>query len=366
LSLLVENDLETAKLTADEAIGIAQRQGTIGAQALALSFKGIALTYQGQWREGVALIDEASVLAMSRGDDLRASSDVYCNMIGVCSSLADYGRAGEWTEQAERWMKTNSVGGFTGVCQVHRAELKRLRGEWSEAEHDARVACVELERFHLLNGLGYANYEIGEVRRRMGDLDAAEDAFTRAYEYGHPAQPGLALLMMNRGRLEEAAKSIAAAIATTSPGSEREDLLTRGHLLPAQVEIAVAAGDVETARSAISDLESIAATYDTPTWEAMALTCRGALGLAEGHPEEALQMLDRAWRIWQRIDLPYEAARARELLGRARQATGDESSARLEFRAASSVYERLGAALDLRRLEGVKGGQALLLLPVID
>jgi len=359
-ALFFDNDLEAVEREADRTIEIAVRQGVVGPHALAMSFKGIALTYQGRWKEGVALIDESSMLAMSRGDDLRASCDVYCNLMGVCSSLADYKRAVEWTDEAERWMRSNSVGGFTGVCQVHRAELKRLRGDWSEAEHDARVACVELERFHLLNGLGYAYYEIGEVRRRMGDLDAAEEAFTRAYEYGHPGQPGFSLLMMDRGDLEGAAESIAGALAVTS-GEGGDDLLTKGHLLPAQVEIAIARHDQETARKAISALEEVARTYDSATWEAMLLTCRGALHLEEGDAAAAISSLDEAWRIWQRVDLPYEAARARELLGRARLATGDESSARLEFGAARSTYERLGARFDLERIgqhagPGERGG----------
>lgn len=353
-ALFFEDDLDATIEHADRTIEIAENQSAVGPQALAMSFKGIALTYKGRWKEGVALIDEASVLAMSRDGDLRASSDVYCNLMGVCSSLADYKRAVEWTDQAERWMKSNSLGGFTGVCQVHRAELKRLRGDWSAAERDARVATTELERFHLLNGLGFANYEIGEVRRRMGDLDAAEEAFTRAYQYGHPAQPGFALLMADRGDVEEAARSIAGAVAATQ-GKDDGDILTRGHLLPAQIEIAITNHDFDTARTAIEELEEVARTYDASTWEAMLLTCRSSLQLAEGDAESACKGLDDAWRIWQRVDLPYEAARARELLGRARQETGDEASGRLELMSARAVYQRLGAHLDLARLDDVEG-----------
>lgn len=349
-ALFVEHDLDTVIEEAEAAIAIAQRHDVVGAQALAMSFKGIALTSQGKWREGVALADEASALAMSRGDDLRASSDVYCNMMGVCSSLGDYRRAGEWTDEAERWMKSHSLGGFTGVCQVHRAELKRLRGSWVEAEREARVACTEMERFHLLNGLGYAHYEIGEVRRRMGDLDAANESFMKAYEYGHPAQPGLALLEMDRGDLESAAKSIAGALAASPADVKSPDILSRGRLLPAQVEIAIAAEDYDTAHTAADELEKIAETYDAPTWQASLLTCRGALALAEGDAEDALGLLNRAWRLWQEIDLPYETARSRELLGRARMEAGDEQGAELEFRAVSSAYRQLGARNDLERV----------------
>lgn len=354
-ALFFEEDLAAAERMAEETIDVAKRQGAIGPQALAISFKGIAMTFQGRWQEGTRLVDEASVLAMSRGDDLRATSDVYCNVMGVCSSLADYRRAGEWTEQAERWMRTNGIDGFTGICQVHRAELERLRGHWSQAEQDARSACLELERFRLLNGLGFAHYEIGEVRRRRGDLDAADEAFATAYEYGHSAQPGRALLLMDQGDVDGALRSIRDAVAATSTDPEGGDLLTRGQLLPGLVEIAVAAGDLDVARDGIAELDKVAATYDTPTWEARVLTCTGSVRLAEGHAEQAIPALDRAWRLWQAEDLPYETALTREMLGRARQAAGDEGAARLEFRAARSVYDRLGARRDLDRLAETLG-----------
>jgi class 3 adenylate cyclase len=303
-------------------------------------------------------MDEATVVATSESGDLRAAGDVYCNTIAVCRNLGDYRRAREWTDKADRWMHAHSVGGYTGICQVHRAELKRLRGSWSEAEQDARRACVELERFHLLTGVGFAQYEIGEVRRRMGDFASAEKAFLRAYEYGHDAQPGMSLLMLNQGEVQEAARSISSALGGPAGGPEASgatDILSRGHLLPAQVEIALAMGDIDTARRAVDELDRIAEHYEAPAWNATALTCRGALDLREGHPAQAAEVLSRAWRIWQEIGLPYESAQARSHLGQARLAQGDEAAARLEFRAAASTFSQLGAVFDLRRLQQLSG-----------
>ena len=211
-ALMVDNDLESTLAVADDVIAIGRKFGVSSIQALGMSFKGIATVHSGDWRAGIKLMDEAAAVAVSESGDLRAASDVYCNTIAVCRNLGDYRRAGEWTDKADRWMHAHSVGGYPGICQVHRAELKRLRGSWSEAEQDARKACVELERFHIMAGIGFAQYEIGEVRRRMGDFQSAEEAFSRAYEYGHDAQPGISLLMLNRGDVEEAAKSIAAAL----------------------------------------------------------------------------------------------------------------------------------------------------------
>jgi class 3 adenylate cyclase len=356
-SLFVEMDLDVAIAHADKAIELGTRFDAPGVTSLAMSFKGIATIQKGDWREGVRLVDESTVVAMSEKGDLRAASDVYCNTISVCHILGDYRRAGEWTDEAERWMKLNSIGGYTGICQVHRAELKRLRGSWVEAEEEARKACSLLQKFKLVDGVGAAYKEIGEVRRRMGDFDGAEQAFAQAYETGESSQPGRALLLFDRGDAAGAAKSIAAAIDRRSGGDRAASVLARARLLPAQIEIAFEMGEAEIVRSAVEELESTAQEFSGLSWEAAAVTGRGTLQIMEGD-HEAIETLGRAWRMWQELDVPYEAARTRVLLGRALAAAGDDPGAELEFATARRAFEQLGATVDLERLTALYGGEA--------
>jgi class 3 adenylate cyclase len=354
-AMMSENDMEGAVRLADEAFEVATRTNTPEVRSLALSLKGMAKVMMGEWREGMSLIDEAVVMAISEQKDLRATSDVYCITIAACSELADYRRATEWTDRAEKWMEERGVGGYPGVCQVHRAELKLLHGDWPDALEEAERACRELERFSLFLEVGFARYEIGEVKRRMGDLAGAEEAFSGAYEYGHPAQPGLSLLMLDRGQVDDAARSIAAALEQASgPGARPGSVsLMRGSLLPAQVEISLAADDTETAVSAVEELEEVARVFESPAWHARAMTCRGAVELHRGNLDDAIDGLGRAWRLWQDLGLPYENARSRELLARARLAKGDTMSAGLELKAARAIFSRLGAKRDLKRLDEV-------------
>lgn len=358
-ALIVERNVDAALDLADEAIATAAQTGAQPVRSMAMSLKGIILTQNGSWKEGRALMDEAAATAMSQEMDLRTVSDVYCNTIATCRNLGDYRRAGEWTEEADRWMQAHSVGGYPGVCKVHRAELKRLRGEWSEAAEEAQHACTELERFHILDGLGFANYEIGELRRRQGDLKGAEEAFDTAYEYGHSGQPGRSLLLMDKGEVDDASQLIAKSVqrrvrleGSTGPP------LSLGFLLPAQVDIALAAGDLETAHEAIAALEELADHYEAPPWRAATLSCKGATELIEGDPERAVELLGEAWRIWQTEDMPFEAAKTRVMLARALQASGDSAAAELEFRAAKSIFERLGAAIEVRRLAEIVGTES--------
>ena len=357
-ALYARGDLDDAITKGDEAIEISLRQGVPEVHSLAMSLKGYALVTKGDWREGMALIDEATAAAVSGELELRAACDVYCNTIEACRDLSDYRRAGEWTEEAERWMHRQAAGGYPGVCRVYRAELKRLRGSYAEAEREARVAVDELERFQLLDSVGFAHYQVGEVRLHMGDLDAAERAFMRAYEHGWASQPGLALLMLARGDAEEAAEAIAASLAGGAGidgGGPTLNVLRRARLLPAQVTIALAADDAETAKSAADELERIATEYDRTAFEAATLNARGEIEFHDGRFAEAAVVLDEAWRLWRDIDLPYESARARLLLGRAKAAAGDQTTARMELGAARSTFDRLGAALDVQTVDGLLG-----------
>jgi len=61
--------------------------------------------------------------------------------------------------------------------------------------------------------------------------------------------------------------------------------------------------------------------------------------------------LRRAWRIWQDLDAPYEAARTRELVAEACRRLGDDEAAELELEAARETFRELGATPDLARTE---------------
>lgn len=358
LGALMMSQLESGIALAGEAMDVARRTGNNDALFMAMSFQGMGKLFSGNWQGGLALIDEAAAAASSGQLDLRVSSDIYCNTIAACRNVGDLERAAMWAAEGERWMRRHNAGGFPGICQVHRAELKMLHGQWSEAEQDARHACDELQRFKLLDAVGYAHYQVGEVRLRMGDLAGASEAFDKAYEHGHDAQPGLALLQLARGEVDDARRSIARALATAAGSGGLADRATRGRLLPAQVDIALVTGDLETAREAVEELEAIAADFERPLFRAGAMTARGELLLGQEKPSEASPVLGQSWRLWQTTDLPYESARARLTYAQALAAEGDEAAARRDLLAARSAFERLGAARDIEHVDALLGAVA--------
>jgi class 3 adenylate cyclase len=333
-----QRDFEGAIACYNESAELASHSGDRNLYWMSIHDKGHALCLLGKVDEGMPLLDEAMVAVVGGELDPDAAGYVYCGMIGACSKLGDYGRSSEWTEATLRWCERQSVPAFPGVCRIHKAELMRLRGSLTKAEEEARMACEELPRFNFFSGLGPANYEIGEVRRRLGDFGGAEEAYARAIEFGYNPQPGLSLVQLAQGKVDTAVAGIRQALEVAS-GNRCLQL----RLLAAQAEIAVAGGDLETASAAADELESVVSGYRAPALHALSACVRGAVRLAQGNPDEALPELRRARQGWQEVDAPYEVAEVRMLMGQAYRAMGDDEAATLELKAARTSFERVGA-----------------------
>jgi class 3 adenylate cyclase len=354
-TMFAEGNLRDAIAAFDRAFELAERSGDRDTSVMALGGKGRALVKSGEIERGLALLDEATAAAVGGQLDPYSTGLVYCITISSCQDLGDYRRAAEWTEAANRWCDQLDVTGFPGACRIHRAEMMRLRGDLQEAERVALEACEELGDFErFITAGGY--YEVGEIRRRLGDFAAAEEAYARASEFGTDPQPGLALLRLAEGKLD------AAVAAITRTMEEVEDPLSRLRRLPAQVEIAVAAGDLKTARTAAAELESVVDSYKigghrAPAFDATVHLAAGRIALAENDGETAVRCLRRARDEWKRVGAPYETAQARMLLGVAFRRHGDEHAATAELEAALAVFKRLGTRIDEERIDELLGRQ---------
>jgi ATP/maltotriose-dependent transcriptional regulator MalT len=340
--------LELALEKAGHALEIGRRLRHPDIEAEALQCKARVLISLGKAAEGFALFDEAMLLAAEGRLGTFVVGKIYCSLISACDQLGELQRAAEWTEVGSEWAHDHPSAFYPGLCRVHRAELLRLKGDWAEAEAEARRACAELANLHVVNA-GAAFYEIGEIRLRLGDLDGAEDGFRRAEELGFAPQPGLALLRLAHGRVDAASRSISTAL-----GDVTWDRLARAKLLPARVEIAVAAGEHDVARASLDELETVRDEYPTPWLVAVTTQAQGRFELAAGDPEAACGSLRRALEQMQILDIPYEAAHTRLLLGSAYRAVGDDDAAAESFRASAEILERLGADAECARARALQ------------
>jgi len=212
---------------------------------LAHSLEGRIRLGAGEVRQGLALLDQAMVAATSDELSPIVTGIVYCVAVEWCQRVYALDRAREWTTALSTWCESQpDLVAFSGECRVHRAEVLELNGDWGEAGAEAQRLLGAKQR-GLDPGAGsQACYRKAEIHRLRGEVTEAEEAFRRASQAGRDPQPGLALLRLAQGRTTAAVTGIGSALAATT------DPLERARLLPATVEIRLAAGDVAGARSA--------------------------------------------------------------------------------------------------------------------
>jgi DNA-binding NarL/FixJ family response regulator len=347
----IDGGRERLAAIAAEAVAAGERFADPDLFSMGAFMQGNALLSLGRIGEGLALLDLAMVAVLAGEVSPVSCGHVYCAVILGCEEAHDLRRAREWTTALAQWCAGQpDLVAFTGRCMVHRAQILRLDGSWEAAIEEARRAAERCLRGENRVAAGEAHYQRGEVHRLRGEHAEAEEAFREASGQGWEPQPGLALLRLAQGNETAADAAIRRVI------SEGGDPGKRARLLPAYVELMVAAGDLEAAELGCAELDSIAAAEEKPgALAAMAAQARGLVELAAGRPQEALASLRRADELWRSLAAPYESSRARELIGRACRALGDEDSALLELEAARDTFARLGAATDVARVEGPSG-----------
>jgi DNA-binding CsgD family transcriptional regulator len=344
---LRNGDAEAAQATAKEAEAIGNRWRDSDLAAAARHIRGRALIARGDIQPGLTLLDQTMLAVVGGELSPIMTGLMYCSVIEACREVYAIGRAHEWTSAMSRWCEQQSeMIAFNGTCLVHRAEIMQFHGAWSESLAEACRACERARRLER-KPPGQALYQQAEIHRLRGEHALAEEAYRYASQLGFEPQPGLALLRLAQRRIGAAVAAIRRLLlVTTEP-------LRRAPLLPAHIEIMLASGCLDEARSSCEELDRVAAVCETDVLRAQARHAQGAIALAEGDAEAALGAFRLAFEIWKRLDAPYETARTRVLAGCACRALGDEDAAALEFQAARSVFEELGARPDRDALDAL-------------
>jgi DNA-binding CsgD family transcriptional regulator len=326
-----------------EAAGLAERFGDRDLAALGSIGQGEVLVRSGQPVVGMRWLDQAMVSVTAGETSPVVSGIVYCAVIELCYQAFDLERASEWTAALDRWCAGQpGLVSYRGQCLVHRAQILRARGQWDHALREALLACDRLaDPPHPAIGMAY--YELAELHRLQGRHPEADAAYRQAHTWGRDPQPGLALLRFAEGRVGAAASAIERAVEGAT------DMVSRARLLPAYVDIMLAAERVPDARRAADALDELARTLGTAMVRATSKQAHGAVLLAEGDLRAATEPLEAAVTAWRRIDARYEEARARLLLADACHALGDEDAGGLEAGVARVILEHLGAPLPAPR-----------------
>ncbi|HET7617334.1 MAG TPA: response regulator transcription factor [Vicinamibacterales bacterium] len=330
---IMEGDPAAGHDTFARADEIARRFGDPALASLACEGRGRALLRLGKIAEGVARLDEAMVAVIAGEVAPILAGDIYCSVLEGCQEIFDVRRSYEWTMSLARWCGTQQdLVRYRGECLLYRAEVMQHRGRWIDAARDAEEACALLLS---RPAAGAAFYRIAEIHRLRGEHDAAEAAYTRANERGRKPQPGLPLLRVAQGRIDAAAASIRAALTDASHRPARI------RMLPAAIEILLAAGDVEAARAAAAELSVIAREVGTPFLSAASAHASGLVFAADDDLVAASASLRKACELWRDLEMPFEAAQSCRVLAAICERRGDVEGHRLETDAARTLLEQI-------------------------
>lgn len=339
-------DMRAAGENAAMAIERGTRLGVKPAVVIGRVCTARVTIFNGDVNKGLQLLDELAIDLMSGEADPLTTGMMFCELICAAQGMALHDRASAWTDAMDHWRHGAAVGGISGRCRVHRAEILRISGPCDLAEAEALGACEELRPW-MRREFGWPLVELGNIRLRRGDLAGAEESFTAAHARAWSPHPGLALLRLAQGDIVSASRMIADAIAHPFdiPSKERPPFgdLRLAPLLDAQAEIAAAAGDAEATQRAADALSEIANLYPSRSLKAGAALAQARAALLGGDLGRSIHQAAVATAAWADISAPFEAAAARVVLGEARHRSGDTDGARLEWTAAQAAFESFGA-----------------------
>jgi len=327
-------DLDTLADRTNTLRDMGNRLGVPAVVTLGLIAEAIQAILQARTADGYALIDEALLSVLGDQVPIEWAGDIYCMVLHHCHKLADLPRMRGWTQSMEQWCGLSGSVPYGGVCDVHRLQVQVATDDYRTLELRLATASQALED---VNSWAAAEgfYQLGEVRRLLGDHDGALLAFGNARLLGMDPQPGEALLRCRLGDSQSAWTAVRVALAG-------QDRLLRIRLLRAAVDIALVRDSLDEAENYCRELESDATAYSTPGFLAWASHARGALQVRRGDHAPALVSLQAALGQYRVQQSRYETAEVYEWMALAHRGQGDVAAAAADAATAENIYHQLG------------------------
>jgi LuxR family transcriptional regulator, maltose regulon positive regulatory protein len=349
IAVALDEDTVKARSLAARAVELGRTFGTPELEMLGLGLEGRALVSEGELEEGMRRLDEATTVALhGEARLLYCVAWACCYLISACERVRDYERASQWCARVGEFCGQHEIF-LLNTCRAHYASVLSWQGRWDEAESqlNAAVGGLEASRPPMV---GDALARLGELRRRQGRLDDAEELFART-ETHSLSLLGRAALALDRDQRAEAAE-LADRYLRRFPDPTRVER-------SAGLEIAIKAlarlGELERATEALAQLREIAARAGTRPLLAAVRSSEGTLSAAHGDHDAARRAFEDALDLLAASDARFEAARVRLDLAATLSALGRHDRARREIDAALAGFQELGADGESTRAEAMLG-----------
>ncbi len=320
---------------AEGALGIGRATDDADLEASALALLGRAMLLSGEFDAGVAALDEAMV-AVTGGEvaDPVVFGDVCCVVTLACEESGELERLFKWNEVIESFMARHLHGPLISFCGSCGAEFFQAKGDFAMAERCAAGALEALEGTGHRSRCIHPAAKLAELRILQGRTEEAERLLT-GYEDLPEALGANVAIHRLKGEHAVAASLLLRRL------NDVGDTVVAVPLLSTLVEVQLAQGNVDEARSTAARIGALAESSGHPRLAAVTALAEGRIAVSAGEAE-ARGHLERALEGFGRLQMPLEAARTRVALAGALRDEDPEVAGR-EAEIALGSFERLGA-----------------------
>ena len=343
MAIALDEDTAKARTLAARAVELGRAFRAPEIEMLGLGLEGRALVSEGELDEGMRRLDEATTVAL-QGEArlLYCVAWACCYLISACERVRDFERASQWCARVGEFCSQHEIF-LLNTCRAHYASVLSWQGRWEEAESEltAAVGGLQASRPPMV---GDALARMGELRRRQGRFDDAEELFART-ETHSLSLLGRAALALDSDRPAEAVE-LADRYLRRFPEPTRVE---RSAGLEVLIRALARLGEHERATAELDALREIAARARTRPLLAAVHSSEGTLAAGRGDHDGARRSFEDALDLLAASDARFETGRVRLDLAGALSALGRHDQARREIEAALTEFEELGADAERSR-----------------
>jgi DNA-binding CsgD family transcriptional regulator len=330
----------------EQALAMAEAFGDESVRAHALNNLGSSLIALGEVQRGLAYLEESLEIAKRANliyDALRA----YNNLGGELSLAGYYTRAAELLQEGVTFVEQVGWDLHLGLMHTHLGHVELMLGNWDDAEALIRQTGYRKIRFkgtliraELLLGRGELDKARRLIEAALPDYEASE-WITWLWLI-------LARIAFIQDDLPQACELMDRSLAASPP--DEHACLSGKEMLPYAVEVYLKAAQHAKVQELCHVIARKAARTGVPAWQAMHASVQGLCAAHADRHTEAAEHFRQAAQFWSEMLVPFEEALARRRRAASLVQLGDEAArneARQELAAARTVFERLGATLEL-------------------
>jgi DNA-binding CsgD family transcriptional regulator len=264
--------------------------------------------------------------------------------------LGELTKAREIISREEEKASARGDEGTRGLLLFYLIMLEWQAGRWQRGLERAEAALALAEQLGDEQYKGMVLYGRATILAYLGQVDEAHAVAAEALAIAETTGDAqfsvwnsslLGFIALSLGDISAAARHLRPLPAQLVAQGWNEP----GDPWPETIESLLALGELEEARTLLTQFEELALRLGAPRGLAPAARCRALLAAAEGDLDAAFAAFDRALAEHERAEPVFERGRTLLALGATRRRAKRQRAARESLEQALAVFDELGAAL---------------------